>query len=85
MKIYIWDNDGDTEFNTHDLLDFDGRYSSGQHSGGIVVIADDLNEAIQFATDGIGLKSDAARDYLKKSATEKELEKGLKYYGDGAC
>ncbi len=31
MNIYKWDNNGDIDFNTGTLLEYDGKYSSGAH------------------------------------------------------
>lgn len=93
-KLYIWNNDGDTKFNTGDLAGMFGNYVSGQHSGGYVVLADDITEAINFVMadnrfeeyrkEDIKTPSEI-QEYLKETCVEKPLEKGIIYYGDGDC
>ncbi len=90
-KLYVWDNDSNTDFNTGDLCSMYDDYSSGSHSGGYVVVAESLDKAV-----GVVMANNQRGDYKGDTKTDEEIKEylkltvevktdGLVYYGNGDC
>lgn len=86
LRIFVWDNDTEG-FNTRVLGDFGGLEVSGHHSGGFVVIAETLEDAIGLIRShpSFGNLSSDGEAYLRRTVVESAIEQGLVYYGDGDC
>lgn len=84
MKIYVWDNEND-DFNTYDLFRTWGGYVSGAHSGGLVIVAESKEKAVEIFMNKEKHTSNETRKYLMKTGQEYELKEGIYYFGDGDC
>jgi hypothetical protein len=87
-NIYFWDNAGEKGFSTKDLYANAGGHSSGQHSGGIVVLAENEEEAVTLFIEYQGRKDwdcEDVRGYLMSTITKFDKENGVVYFGNGDC
>ena len=88
MNTYFWTNENDKDeigINIYELFGMESKYTSGEHSGGAVVMAENKDEAVALLMEDIGFKTEKAKQYLLETINLFEKEKGVVYFGDGNC